>query len=52
MNNFLNVIHVGFEVLAAVESVLAGGPGTVPFTWKGKQFTITVAPVAPGTPAA
>lgn len=41
---FIHAIEIGFEILGAIESVLAGGPGVVEFSYQGKKFQITVSP--------
>lgn len=42
MGTFIHALQVGYEVLMAIETVIAGGVGSVPFSWKGQTFIINI----------
>ena len=46
MGKILHAIEVGYELLTAIETVIAGGVGTFEFSWKGRTFIVNVTPKA------
>lgn len=47
MGNFFHVIEIGTEILAAIASLGTGGSASIPFSWKGVAYTISVARSTP-----